>query len=73
MPAQKEREDLWSHVYTMHARTCFRFGAVSSKQTVSLRSYSSAEHFRVHTYACRFPYVDCQIGLRLGHVNISCS
>jgi len=38
MPAQKDCEDLWSQVYTMHARTCLRFGAVSSKQEVSTAS-----------------------------------
>jgi hypothetical protein len=30
MPAQKAWEDLWSHVYTMQARTCLRLGEISS-------------------------------------------
>lgn len=30
MPAQKACEDLWSQVYTIHARTCLRLGEISS-------------------------------------------
>lgn len=30
IPAQKDCEDLWSQVYTIQARTCLRFGEISS-------------------------------------------
>ena len=36
MPAQNAVDDLWSHVYTIQLRTCFRFGALSS-MLVALR------------------------------------
>lgn len=30
MPDQKAEADLWSQVYTIHARTCLRLGDISS-------------------------------------------
>lgn len=30
IPDQKAWDDLWSQVYTMHARTCLRLGEISS-------------------------------------------
>lgn len=73
MPAQKDMDDLWSHVYTIHARTCFRFGAVSSISNESaqlLLLEASALKYGVHTYARSFSDVDRKICLRLTHIQV---
>jgi len=75
MPAQKDIEDLWSHVYTIHARTCFRFGADSSVAVMSAlgcpasvpEQYESGSR---RTYTRCLPYINGQVSLSFGHVDV---
>lgn len=53
----------------MHARTCFRLGAVSSIRSKSAQLILlSPTHS--HTYTRRLSDIDCQIGLGLAHVHV---
>ena len=73
MPAQKDKEDLWSQVYTIQLRTCLRLGAVSSVARSDQYAVNVHRSLTLLTYTRRLSDIDREIRLCPRKVDIACA